>query len=99
MTAYASASPPTNDMLSGLTLEAAILSNAVKKVSNPLDKSYFLGALAGLWVGFGGIAALSVAGGIPVEVRDAWPFLPKLGIAFFFPFGACSVFLSQGTRG
>jgi formate transporter len=70
---------------------------------NPIDKMVFLGFMAGIWVGFGGIAATSVAGGphlacqsvtrnnlyaigIPVEIRDQWPVLPKLGLAFFFPF-------------
>lgn len=77
----------SHDMLSGLSLEDAILHNAVKKLGNPIDKTYFLGVLAGVFVGFGGLAALSIAGGIPPEVRDSWPVLPKLGIAFFFPFG------------
>ncbi len=48
--------------------------------------------LAGFWVGLGGIAALSVAGGIPVDVRNAWPFLPKLSIGLFFAFGESSRF-------
>ncbi len=74
------------DMLSGLLLEDAILQNAYKKISNPLDKTFFLSVLAGFWVGLGGIAALSVAGGIPVDVRNAWPFLPKLSIGLFFAF-------------
>ena len=79
--------PPSQDMLSGLILEDAILHNAAKKISNPIDKTFFLGALAGVWVGFGGMAALSIAGGIPEEVRNSWPLLPKLGIGLFFPFG------------
>jgi formate/nitrite transporter FocA (FNT family) len=79
----------TQDMLSGLSLEDAILHNAVKKIGNPIDKTYFLGLLAGVWVGFGGLAAVSIAGGIPEEVRNTWPLLPKLGVAFFFPFGEC----------
>lgn len=83
--------PPTmstsHDMLSGLLLEDAILQNAYKKISNPLDKTFFLAVLAGFWVGLGGIAALSIAGGIPVDVRNAWPFLPKLAIGLFFSFG------------
>jgi formate transporter len=53
---------------------------------NPVDKMAFLGFLAGVWVGFGGIAATAVGGGIPVAIRTDWPVLPKLGLAFFFPF-------------
>lgn len=30
--------------------------NAVHKMQNPIDKMFFLGFLAGIWVGFGGIA-------------------------------------------
>lgn len=33
------------------------------KMHNPVDKMAFLGFLAGIWVGFGGIAATTVAGG------------------------------------
>ena len=94
MTAGQPVPPASNDMLSGLALENAILQNAIKKICNPLDKTFFLGMLAGVWVGFGGMAALSVAGGIPEDVRSAWPFLPKLGVGLFFPFGmsmACSI--------
>jgi F0F1-type ATP synthase membrane subunit c/vacuolar-type H+-ATPase subunit K len=31
---------------------------------NPVDKMAFLGFIAGIWVGFGGIAASIVAGGM-----------------------------------
>ena len=30
--------------------------NALHKMQNPVDKMFFLGFLAGLWVGLGGIA-------------------------------------------
>ena len=53
---------------------------------NPVDKMAFLGFLAGVWVGFGGIAATAVGGGIPIAIRAEWPVLPRLGLAFFFPF-------------
>lgn len=71
------------------------------KMHNPVDKMAFLGFVAGIWVGFGGIAATTVAGGmcspyistfahailgIPREIREEWPVLPKLGVALFFPF-------------
>ena len=53
---------------------------------NPVDKMAFLGFLAGTWVGFGGIAATAVGGGIPIAIRAEWPVLPRIGVAFFFPF-------------
>ncbi|KIM29025.1 hypothetical protein M408DRAFT_329061 [Serendipita vermifera MAFF 305830] len=65
-------------------------------MANPLDKMAFLGFLAGIWVGFGGIAATSVAGGIPAEIRAQWPVLPKLGLAFFFPFALHFIILFGG---
>lgn len=34
----------------------AILHNAIHKMQNPIDKMLFLGFIAGLWVGLGGIA-------------------------------------------
>ena len=107
-----------NDMLSGMLLEDAVLHNAIKKLHNPIDKTAFLGFMAGVWVGkvftlklfffgivpdladkprvlgFGGLAALSVAGGIPVDVRARWPVLPKLGLGFFFPFALVRLFSS-----
>lgn len=63
-----------------------MIHNASHKMHNPVDKMAFLGFLAGVWVGFGGIAATAVGGGIPVAVRAEWPVLPKCGVAFFFPF-------------
>lgn len=36
------------DMLSGLLLEDAVLHNAIKKAENPMDKTFFLGMMAGL---------------------------------------------------
>lgn len=87
---------PSNDMLSGLLLEDAVLHNAIKKLHNPIDKTAFLGFMAGVWVGCGGMAALSVAGGIPVDVRARWPVLPKLGLAFFFPFALHLIILYGG---
>ncbi len=87
--------------------------NAVHKMQNPIDKMFFLGFLAGIWVGFGGIAGRisvlcgkrndcksflgsMVAGGIPIEVRQQWPTLPKLGLAFFFPFALHFIILFGG---
>jgi len=84
-------------------------------MQNPIDKMFFLGFLAGMWVGFGGIAGKSlgilfefkelrsitqkgtaVAGGIPIDVRERWPTLPRMGIAFFFPFALHFILLFGG---
>jgi len=78
--------PYPDEVLSGHELEAVILAAAIKKANAPFDKTFFLGALAGIWVGLAGIAALTVAGGIPVEVRNEWPMLPKLCMGIFFTF-------------
>jgi formate/nitrite transporter FocA (FNT family) len=75
-------------MLSGLLLEDAILHNASKKIHNPIDKMFFLGLLAGIWVGFGGLAGVSAAGGVPEDVRERWVMLPKLLMGSFFAFGS-----------
>jgi hypothetical protein len=79
---------PPADMLSGLLLEDAVLHNATKKIHNPYDKMFFLGLLAGIWVGFGGLAAVSAAGGVPEDVRARWVMLPKLLMGSFFAFGS-----------
>ncbi|CAE7150690.1 unnamed protein product [Rhizoctonia solani] len=79
-------SNPPADMLSGLLLEDAVLHNATKKIHNPYDKMFFLGLLAGIWIGFGGLAAASAAGGVPEDVRVRWVVLPKLLMGSFFAF-------------
>jgi hypothetical protein len=58
-----------SSMLAGLTLEDAVLFNATRKIMNPPDKQFYLGILAGLWMGLGGVTAVSLAGGIPADVR------------------------------
>ncbi|KAG8709896.1 hypothetical protein FRC08_017920 [Ceratobasidium sp. 394] len=88
-----SAPPPSqpapqgaSDMLSGLLLEDAVLHNATKKINNPIDKMYFLGLLAGIWISFAGLAAVSAAGGVPEDVRERWVVLPKLLLGLFLAF-------------
>lgn len=76
-----------SEMLSGLLLEDAVLFNATKKISNPPDKVLFLGMLAGIWVGLGGLAAVSAAGGVPESIRTQWILLPRLLMGSFFAFG------------
>ena len=79
--------PAPSDMLSGLLLEDAVLYNATRKVVNPPDKQLFLALLAGIWVGLGGLTAVSIAGGVPEDVRARWPSLPKFLNGAFFAFG------------
>lgn len=86
-------SPPSShhaapsEMLSGLLLEDAILFNSIRKVENPPDKVLFLALLAGVWVGMGGLAAASAAGGIPASVREDWVFLSRFLMGAWFAFG------------
>jgi hypothetical protein len=40
-----------------------------------------------VWVGFGGIAALSAASGMPESVIVAWSIVPKFLMDAFFAFG------------
>ena len=54
---------------------------------NPPDKQLFMGLLAGIWVGLGGITAISIAGGVPEDVRARWLSLPKFLNGAFFAFG------------
>jgi formate/nitrite transporter FocA (FNT family) len=75
------------DMLSGLALENAILFNATRKVADPPDKVLFLGILGGIWVGIGGIAGISGAGGVPDAVRLQWVSLPRVILGGWFVFG------------
>ncbi|KAG9126583.1 hypothetical protein FRC07_002891 [Ceratobasidium sp. 392] len=84
------------DMLSGLLLEDAVLHNATKKIHNPIDKMFFLGLLAGLWVGFAGLAAVSAAGGVPEDVRARWVMLPKLLLGAFFAFALHLIIMFGG---
>ncbi|KAH7412366.1 Formate/nitrite transporter-domain-containing protein [Phaeosphaeria sp. MPI-PUGE-AT-0046c] len=73
-------------MLSGLALENAILFNATRKAADPPDKVLFLGILGGIWVGIGGIAGMSGAGGIPDAVRLQWVSLPRVVLGGWFVF-------------
>lgn len=75
------------DMLSGLALENAILFNATRKIADPPDKVLFLGILGGIWVGIGGIAGISGAGGVPEAVRSQWVSLPRVILGGWFVFG------------
>ncbi len=55
------------------------------KAHLPLGKLFFLGLLAGWWCGLAVILVVTIAGGIPVDVRTSWPCLPKIAAGLFFP--------------
>ncbi len=58
---------------------------AAYKAHLPFGRLFFLGLLAGWWVGLAVILVETIAGGIPIATRAAWPCLPKLVAGFFFP--------------
>uniref|UniRef100_A0A7S0HG13 EF-hand domain-containing protein n=1 Tax=Hanusia phi TaxID=3032 RepID=A0A7S0HG13_9CRYP len=58
---------------------------SMKKAHIEPLKLFFLGCVAGWWVGLAVILTVTLSGGIPVEVRNAWPMLPKMLVGFFFP--------------
>jgi hypothetical protein len=64
----AAISPPRN-YNTGEELEKILTSSGVYKARNPIDKLIFLGLLAGLFVFLSGCFAVSLAGGIPQDVR------------------------------
>ena len=58
---------------------------SIIKAHLPFPRLFFLGCLAGWWIGLGATFALTMSGGIPVSVRTAWPMLPKVVTGVFFP--------------
>lgn len=89
-------SAPPSDMLSGHQLENALHFNATKKISNPPDKVFFLAVLAGIWVGIGGITAVTIGGGVPEHVRAEWVALPKFLMGAVFAFALHFIALFGG---
>jgi hypothetical protein len=78
---------PVTGMQAAPAIEAALLAAAKIRANRPVDQTFFLAIIAGLWVGFGGIAALSAASGVPESVRASWPIVPKFLMGAFFAFG------------
>ena len=66
------------------------------KAHLPLGKLFFLGCLAGWWVGLGAILSATIAGGIPIATRNEWPMLPKIITGFLFPVGIFFIILFGG---
>ncbi len=75
----------TQELNSMAEVEKLQESLSIKKAHYPLGKLFFLGCLAGWWVGLSSILVVTIAGGIPVDVRTAWPCLPKIATGLFFP--------------
>lgn len=79
--------PKPLGMQTAPALEAAIISTAKIRANRPVDQSFFLSVVAGIWLGFGAIGALSAACGVPQAVRTEWPILPKFLMGAVFAFG------------
>ncbi len=69
---------------------------AIMKSRLPIGRLFFLGCLAGWWLGLGVILVVTMSGGIPVDVRAQWPMVPKLVTGFLFPVGICFISLFGG---
>ena len=69
---------------------------SIVKANMPLIRLVFLGILAGWWLGLGVCLVVTMAGGIPVDVRTDWPMLPKLVTGFLFPVGICFISMFGG---
>ena len=69
---------------------------SIIKAHLPLPRLFFLGFLAGWWLGLGVILVVTMSGGIPADVRAAWPMLPKIVTGLLFPVGICFISLIGG---
>ncbi|QRV83154.1 formate/nitrite transporter family protein [Ceratobasidium sp. AG-Ba] len=88
-TAASSPAPPPPMPLgiqSAAAIEGMILQSAKIRLGRPLDQTFFLSVVAGIWLGFGAIGALSAACGVPQSVRTEWPILPKFLMGAVFAF-------------
>ncbi|KAG8740360.1 hypothetical protein FRC10_004399 [Ceratobasidium sp. 414] len=77
---------PLNGMNTAPALEAMIVKTAKIRADRPVDQTFFLSVVAGIWLGFGAIGALSAACGVPQSVRTEWPILPKFLMGAIFAF-------------
>ncbi|KAJ3174852.1 hypothetical protein HDU87_006644 [Geranomyces variabilis] len=93
--------PPSSSSLpreynTGAELEAVVTTLGIAKTRKSIDHIVFLGLLAGIWVAFAGMFAQQVVGGIPAEIRAAWPVVPKLLLGATFPIGIVFIVLFGG---
>ena len=73
------------DMNTMIDVEKVQEKLSVYKGQLPFPRLFFLGVLAGWWVGLAVILVVTIAGGIPIQTRTDWPCLTKLAAGFFFP--------------
>ncbi|KXS12901.1 hypothetical protein M427DRAFT_59201 [Gonapodya prolifera JEL478] len=85
-----------DDINKGEALETIVANLGVKKNEIPWDKTLFLSILAGFFVSQGCIFALSAGGGIPLEIRQAYPAISKLLLGMTFPVGLFYIVLFGG---
>ncbi|CAE6496620.1 unnamed protein product [Rhizoctonia solani] len=90
------APPSAAGMQTISAVEEAILATAKIRASRPVDQTFFLAVMAGIWVGFGGIAGLSAASGMPISVRAEWPIVPKFLTGAFFAFALHFIVIMGG---
>ncbi|KAJ3337080.1 hypothetical protein HDU93_001653 [Gonapodya sp. JEL0774] len=74
-----------DDINKGEALETIVANLGVKKNDIPWDKTIFLGLLAGFFVSQGCLFALTAGGGLPPEVRAAYPAVSKVLLGVTFP--------------
>ncbi|KAF8600348.1 hypothetical protein BDV93DRAFT_447734 [Ceratobasidium sp. AG-I] len=87
---------PASGMQTGAAIEAALLASAKMRADRPADQTFFLGLIAGIWVGFGGIAGYSAACGVSETVRQSWPIVPKFLTGAFFAFALHFIVIMGG---
>ncbi|KAJ1551357.1 hypothetical protein HK096_000744 [Nowakowskiella sp. JEL0078] len=80
----------------GGEVEHMISAIGITKIANPIDKTLFLGFLAGTFIAFGGMFQISVTGGTPPELRAIYPFVPKLLTAVTFPIALVLIVMFGG---
>ncbi|CAE6432734.1 hypothetical protein ACGC1H_006765 [Rhizoctonia solani] len=88
--------PSATGMQTVPAVEAAILATAKIRADRPVDQTFFLAVMAGIWVGFGGVAGLSAASGVPNSVRADWPIVPKFLTGAFFAFALHFIIIMGG---
>ncbi|KAJ3172672.1 hypothetical protein HDU88_006002 [Geranomyces variabilis] len=90
--------PPAlpRDYNTGAEAEGALNTMGVTKSRLSIDHIAFLGLLAGIWMAYARMFAQRVAGGVPADIREAWPVVPSLLTGATFPVGIVFVVLCGG---
>jgi formate/nitrite transporter len=77
-------------------VEQMVANVGEKKSTNTLDKTIYLGFLAGLFVSIAGITAMVAASGIDPAIAAANPFVPRFIFSAIFPCGLFFIVLFGG---